>query len=228
MPLKIVGTNAHVETLFMSGAVHIHRGQTFSFRHGIESPGVYINCRALQSDPRAWDHVVNSLCGSLKAHGDWAGTAYDVVASVASGGLAFGIPIARHGYTRPHISVKKREKDAYGLSGLIDGNPDVLTEARVLLVEDTSTTFKSSRDAMRVLEEFGAEVCATIMVATWELPVFTENARDSDVRSLCRGVDVIDYAKKVGLIDDEYYTILRRWLEDPSDTTWQNHPAWNR
>jgi len=119
----------------------------------------------------------------------------------------------------PHVIVKAEEK-THGLSGLIDGDTRVLEGARVLLIEDMSSTFKSSLAAMRAFAEKGVGVSCSLLINTWGFPEFHENVGDHDVVALCSGSMIVDFAESNHIIDAEYATLLRKWIADPYDESW--------
>lgn len=149
---------------------------------------------------------------------------YDVIASIATGGIAHGIAIAREFY-EPHVSVKTAEKD-HGLGGLVDGDVGILKGAYILLVEDMSSTFESSLKAMRALEEHGARVVRTLLLNTWYLPDFQRNVEEHEVWALATGEMLLDYAVKDRRLDEEHERIVRHWLVHPEDESWAHDGRW--
>jgi orotate phosphoribosyltransferase len=203
-----------VRPFFESGAVGISRPDAIRFRQGMLSPGAYINNRKLPSHPREWDEVMSKV---MKRAEDLYG--FDAIASVASGGVLHGGVLAWK-MTIPHFIVKKEEKKTHGFGGLIDGDASMLEGRGVLLVEDMSSTFKSSLRAIGILEDAGATVAHTLLLNTWGFPEFHENIRGYSVHAICTGEMIVDYAAQSGIIDKSHEGILRHWLENPWDQEW--------
>ena len=96
----------------------------------------------------------------------------DVVCAPAFGAIVFGFAAAvRMG--KPFAFL---QRDAQGAMGIRSGFRDVVTNARVLLVEDVVTTGGSVRESLDVLQSLGAEtVMAGLLVdrtgGTMKLPV---------------------------------------------------------
>lgn len=205
-----------IAALLSSGAAGFTRGKIIRFKQNILSPGAYINNRVLPSHPKEW-HVV---AGALKDALELTHNVYEftVIASVATGAIPHGAVVAHETFF-PHVIVKKEAK-AHGVGGLIDGDIGVLENASVLLVEDMSSTFKSSLDAMRLLVEAGAKVVATLLINTWGFPQFFENIEAHYVSALCTGTMIVDAAERMHYIDEEYAALLRTWIQNPLDQSW--------
>lgn len=206
-----------IEHLFKTGAVGFNWGQGIRFKSGILSPGAYLNNRVLPSYPKEWDCIAAAMAEA--SPDDY--NSYDVVAAVATGGIVHATKMVDKlcGYN-PMVIVKKAEKDGYGLKGLIDGDASILPGARVLLVEDMSSTFGSSLKAMEPLEANGATVVHTIAISTWGFPVFYENTAEHDVTVLCSGEQLINYAASCKFISPKFAHLLHAWRKNPDDESW--------
>jgi orotate phosphoribosyltransferase len=204
-----------VKPFFEAGAVGIRRPNAIRFKHGVLSPGAYINNRMLPSHPHEWDEVI----GRLKERAESLVRDYEAIASVATGGVPHGIALARE-IGVPHFIVKKEEKRGHGLGGLIDGDTAALEGKRVLLVEDMSSTFESPIRAMEALKAAGAVVAHTLLLNTWGLPKFHENIGGHSVHALCTGEMIVDYAAQIGELDSGLEKIVRHWLKHPWDEEW--------
>lgn len=214
MPLNLIsGGPDAVRLFFESRAVGFNRGRGIWFQRGILSPGAYLNNRALPSHPSKWNTVLELLLSQLALWED-----YDGIASIATGGIAHGVALARV-LGVPHFIVKKQPKN-HGLGGLIDGDVKLLSGMRLVLAEDMSSTFESSLDAMKIIEHEKAKVAHTLLLNTWGLPAFNRNAEPYSVFALCTGEMFLGYAVQDGKVDDAYHKILKHWLEDPDDQSW--------
>ncbi|MAZ56179.1 hypothetical protein CL653_00075 [bacterium] len=212
------GDNNHSTALFEAGAVGFNFGQVIRFKSGILSPGAYLNNRVLQSRPKEWDILLGRMIDLL----DQMEGTYDVVASVATGAIIHGGALVRMLDDVPHMTVKKEEKANHGLKGLIDGDSSVLPGAKVVLVEDMSSTFESALKAIEILEMNDAEVVHTLAISTWGFPIFHNNIADRDVSVLCQGEELVRHAVDTGAINAGYADLLSNWLDKPEDEGWIN------
>jgi orotate phosphoribosyltransferase len=124
------------------------------------------------------------------------------------------------------VIVKTEEKIGHGLGGLIDGDAMILRGKRVLLFEDMSTTFESPLHAMKTLEQAGAVVASTLLINTWNLPVFRANSKHYTVYALCTGQMIFDYAVVNSRLEHRHELILSRWFEHPEDESWSKDGKW--
>lgn len=214
MPLDVFGSFDVVEAFYEAHAVGIKRPKAIWFKHGVLSPGAYINNRVLPSREGIWEDLMYGFYDKAEALRD----EWDVVASVATGGTPHGVALAWM-MTAPHFTVKKAEK-GHGVGGLIDGDVEVLKDKRVLLVEDMSSTFKSSLKAMQPLEAAGAKVTHTLLLNTWGLPDFHQNVGDHQVHALCTGEMILNWMAIKKLIDLDLEATVRHWLNSPEDESW--------
>jgi orotate phosphoribosyltransferase len=221
MPVRVFGTAGDVGLFYAANAVGIKRPKVIVFKQGDWSPGAYLNNRALPSHPTQWNTIMRLMLKEARA----LRNDYDGIASVATGGIAHGISLAKD-LCLPHFIVKKQEKEEHGLAGLIDGDESLLPGKRLLLVEDMSTTFLSSIKAIRPLEHEGATVAHTLLLNTWGWPEFYTNVSEHSVHALCTGEMILNYAVEHGKIDREHEGIMRNWLKDPKDRSWAKDGTW--
>ncbi len=219
--LKVFGNDAGVASLFQANAVGFNRPKAIRFKHGVLSPGAYIDNRKLPSHHAAWQTVVMQMIMRARA----LKSEYDVIASVATGGIVHGAVIGWQ-LGVPHVIVKKQEKAGHGLGGLIDGDSKILNGKKVLLIEDMSSTFESSLKAMEILRNAGAEVTHTLLINTWELPDFRRNIENHAVHAMCTGTMILGYAAKRRLVDPAYESLIRHWLQHPEDERWAHQGGW--
>lgn len=209
-----------ISAVYDARAVGFKRPKAIRFASGILSPGAYNDNRKIPSHPSSYEIVVTAFDRILQSMQGQ----FDVIASVATGGIAFGSVLAWKN-SIPHVIVKKKEKD-HGLSGLVDGDDTVLPGRRVVLVEDMSTTFESALRAMKPLEEKGATVVQTLMVSTWNFSDFQENVQGHFATALCTGDQLFEKALAAGDIDPDHERIIRKWLKNPHDESWAQDGTW--
>ncbi len=208
-------TERVVKALFKAHAAKFTFGKQIRFKSGILSPGAYNNNRMVPSYPDEWDVVLDAMEAVVKP----LRKEFDIIASVATGGISHGAALARMLRT-PHIIIKKDEKKGHGLSGLIDGDVGLLPRARVLMVEDMSSTFESTLKAMQPVVAESAIVSHTIAISTWGFPQFRHNTEGHNVHVLCTGDDLIDEAYQMRLVGQSYYDILKQWVMEPDWQGW--------
>ena len=201
--------------LFEAKAVGFNFGKVIRFKSGILSPGAYNNNRLLPSHPTQWSKIINVMSAVVN---DFKND-FTVVASVATGGIAHGVALARV-LKLPHFIVKKEEKTSHGIGGMIDGDTTLLLGARVLMVEDMSSTFESTLKAIPKIEFYGAKVTRTLAISTWGFPEFTKNVGDHNVHVLCTGNQFLEHGRRTLLLNLRYHTLLESWLENPHDDAW--------
>ena len=215
MPVHLSPTSC-ASALLAAQSVRFIHGKIYQFASGIASPGAYNNNRVLPSHPQQWRIVVDlmeEVTSSFRSE-------FDVIASVATGGIAHGIALALR-LQIPHFIVKKQPK-GYGIDGLIDGAVGLLPRARVLMVEDMSSTFQSTLAAIPRVEHYNATVTRTLAISTWGFPEFYQKVGDRNVHVLSKGSQFVDGALQEGKIDDEYAALLKSWIENPHDERWKN------
>ena len=194
MTTNVYGGPDLVRCIFEAKAAGFEEKKAIRFKGGILSPGAYINNRVLPSHPISWNNILDAMTTQTALlYKD----KIDVIASVATGAIAHSSVIANR-LMIPQVIVKKQEKKTHGLSGLVDGDVKILPEARVLLIEDMSSTFMSSLKAIEILEQEGATVDHVILINTWNLPSFIVNSGNYEVYAGCTGEQILDHAVKCG------------------------------
>jgi len=217
MSLVVHGNTNVVDALIAVNAVGIKRSTAIWFAQGILSPGAYIDNRMLKSHPKVWDAVLSDLRNLTQRLA--AQYSNVVIASVATGGDHHASVLAWR-LALPFVSVRKEEKTHGGKRGRIDGDQEILKGAKVILVEDMSSTFQSCLNAIRPLEEAGGHVVETILINTWNLPDFKRSTNQYRVHALCAGEMILDRMVALGKVDKGHEAIMRHWLVDPNDDSW--------
>ncbi len=223
MPVHHYGDDTHVRALVAAHAIGFTYGKVIRFKSNILSPGAYNNNRMLPSYPMHWEEILNQMINRAMD----IRSEFDIIASVATGGIAHGIALAR-ALNVPHVIIKKEEKTTHGLKGLIDGDAGLLMRARVLMVEDMSSTFGSTLRAMRPVEAEGGCVTHTFAISTWGFPEFSANVANHQVHVLCTGAQIVDYMTRTLEVGPTYAKLLRDWLRDPHDESWIDGVSWKR
>ena len=126
----------------------------FILSSGLRSPR-YLQCARLLMDPARAERIATALADRIPAE---IRDRIDIVISPAMGGVIIGHEMGR-ALGRPAIFVE-RPQGTFELRRGFRIEPG----ARVLLVEDVVTTGLSSREAIKAVEEAGAEVIAAASI----------------------------------------------------------------
>lgn len=138
-------------------AIKLSPQAPFTWASGIESP-IYCDNRMILSFPKVRNDVKSALAASA---GNFA--AFDVVAGVATAGIAHGMLLA-DALGKPFIYVRDKAK-GHGRQNRIEGA--LPTGKRVLVVEDLISTGGSSLRAVEALREADAEVIGCLAIFTY-------------------------------------------------------------
>lgn len=142
----------------------------------------------------------------------------DVIAGVATGGIALGALVAQE-MGVPFIYVRSSSK-GHGLNNQIEG--EVHSGQSVVVLEDLVSSGKSSLVAVDALREAGCNVKGMVAIFTYGFEAAEKNFTDkkcklhtlSDYPTLLRQAVASNY------INDNQLTSLNTWREDPS--VWGN------
>lgn len=141
------GRVALAEALFRIGALRFGR---FTLASG-KSSSYYLDFRVVPSDPVAYQLAISAYLAKVK---DMGGESFDVVAGVATAGVAFSSPIA-YALRKPMVYVRREDK-GHGLGKLVEGA--VRPGWRALVVDDLVTTGGSVVSAVEALRKSGCVV----------------------------------------------------------------------
>lgn len=140
----------------------------------------------------------------------------DVIAGVATGGIAMGALIAQE-MGIPFVYVRSSAKE-HGLSNQIEG---VLEEGQsVVVLEDLISTGNSSLNAVKALREAGAVIKGMAAIFTYGFDIAKQNFEKEN----CKLVTLTNYevllqqALSTRFIKEEDINALNEWRESPS--TW--------
>ena len=204
------------EALIAAEAVFFVPDAPVTFASGIRSP-VYMDTRRLLAAPELWSGVIEELtkaaCGPDSGVASGADSGVEIVAGVAVGGIPHSTAVAlRAGL--PSCFVRKQAKE-HGRGKAIEG-ADV-EGRKVVLVEDVITTGGSSLDAVRSLQEAGAEVVRCVAIAGYDLDGASDKFAESGVPLylLAPFPTVLEAAEASGSFPQEAIDEARRWHHDP-------------
>lgn len=188
-------------------AIKLQPKNPFTWASGLKSP-IYCDNRVLLSYPEIRKAVVEALSEKARLF-----EPYDVIAGVATAGIAHGALLAE-ALGKPFIYVRSKPK-GHGMQNLIEGF--LPKGASVLVIEDLISTGKSSMEACQALLDVGSEVKGVLAIFTYGFQIskdiFTEKSIPMDTLSNFR--NLIQEAYHINYISEEEKDILQNWSEDP-------------
>jgi orotate phosphoribosyltransferase len=201
------------EFLLQIKAIQLQPNKPFTWASGWKSP-IYCDNRKSLSFPKIRTYIRQQLAKAiLEQFGK-----PDVIAGVATGGIAQGALVAQE-LNLPFIYVRPEPKK-HGLGNQVEG---VLEKGQtIVLVEDLISTGKSSLNAVNALRDAGCEVKGMVAIFTYGFDVADENFKNSncDVIALSDYDTLITQALKTKYITKNDIETLKAWKENPS--------AWNQ
>lgn len=141
------GRVALAEALFRIGALRFGK---FTLASG-KTSSYYLDLRVVPSDPQAYELAVAAYLAMAKEMGEGS---FDVVAGVATAGIAISSPLA-YVLKKPMVYVR-REQKGHGLGKLVEGA--VKPGWRALVVDDLITDGGSKIEAVETLRRAGCVV----------------------------------------------------------------------
>ncbi|MCL4150580.1 UNVERIFIED_CONTAM: hypothetical protein GTU68_027840 [Idotea baltica] len=201
--------NGVAEKLLVVKAVIIRPDQPFTWASGIKSP-IYCDNRILLSYPSVRNYIKNALVTKANQL-----NSFDVVAGVATAGIAHGMLLA-DAMDLPYIYIRSKAKE-HGRQNLIEGH--LSPGSRVLVIEDLISTGGSSIKAVEAVRAAGAQVMGVLSIFTYGLSESTERfaAADCSHYSLSDYNTLLDVATEHGYIDAQHLHSLNQWRLNPSD-----------
>ena len=192
-------------------AVKLNNEHPFTWASGRKSP-IYCDNRVTLSYPEIRSFIRDQYVAVIRQHFADA----DVVAGVATGGIAQGALVAQE-LGKPFVYVRSGAKD-HGLANQIEG--EIEKGAKVVVVEDLISTGGSSLKAVQALRDYGVEVVGMVASFTYGFPVAEEAFREAGVQlfTLSDYEHVVAEAAKTGYISEADQPVLAEWRKAPE--TW--------
>lgn len=189
-------------------AVKLNNDNPFTWASGRKSP-IYCDNRVTLSYPeirtfirQSFVDVINEVFGNV-----------DVIAGVATGGIAQGALVAQE-LGKPFVYVRSEAK-SHGLTNQIEG--EIHAGQTVVVVEDLVSTGKSSLIAVNALREKGCVVKGMVAIFTYGLEVAAKNFDDAQVElhTLSNYDALIQVAKEEEYVADSQMQSLAAWRSNP-------------
>ncbi|HRN33449.1 MAG TPA: orotate phosphoribosyltransferase [Saprospiraceae bacterium] len=200
---------AVAKKLLQINAINLNYNQPFTWASGIISP-IYCDNRKSLSDIDAR----NLICEGFVAESERFGT-FDVVAGVATGGIAHGMLVAdRLGL--PFIYVRTSAK-GHGLKNSVEGKLNA--GQRVMVIEDLISTGGSSFHAIESLREAGAVISGMMAIFTYGFNDAVELFANHEIKvsALTDYDTLIDVAKEMHIIEEDQIAGLMEWKKSPRE-----------
>jgi orotate phosphoribosyltransferase len=200
------------EFLLQIKAIKLQPEQPFTWASGWKSP-IYCDNRKTLSYPQIrtyirqqYVNVINEQFGKP-----------DVIAGVATGGIAQGALIAQD-MGLPFVYVRSEAKK-HGLTNMVEGVVEKVQS--VVVIEDLISTGGSSIKAVDALREKGCNVKGMVAIFTYGFDEATENMKKANctLTTLCDYNTLIEVALKHKYINEADLESLKQWRESPS--TWK-------
>ena len=189
-------------------AIKLNNESPFTWASGRKSP-IYCDNRVTLSYPdirtfirQQFVAIVNELYADV-----------DVIAGVATGGIAQGVLVAQD-LGKPFVYVRPEEKK-HGLGNKIEG--DLKSGQSVVVIEDLISTGKSSLRVVDALRDAGCSVKGMAAIFTYNLEVAKQAFETKDVllNTITDYHTLIDLAAEESFISQEDLISLTKWRENP-------------
>lgn len=189
-------------------AIKLSPENPFTWASGRKSP-IYCDNRLTLSYPpirtylrQQFVSIVNEMFSNV-----------DVIAGVATGGIAQGVLVAQD-LGKPFIYVRPEAK-SHGVKNQIEG--DVKPGQTVFVIEDLISTGKSSLLAVDALRDAGCDVKGMAAIFTYELEVAKKNFEEKNValQTITNYSTLIEVAIAEKYISEENLESLKKWRENP-------------
>lgn len=208
--MKIYEESAHkiAEFLLQIKAIQLQPNKPFTWASGWKSP-IYCDNRKSLSFPKIRTYIRQQLAKAIvEQYGK-----PDVIAGVATGGIAQGALVAQE-LNLPFVYVRPEPKK-HGLENQVEG---VIEKGQtVVLVEDLISTGKSSLNAVEAMRDAGCEVKGMVAIFTYGFQIADENFSNSkcDIVALSDYDTLITQALKTKYITKNDIDTLKAWKDNP-------------
>ncbi len=205
--------NNVAEYLLQIKAVKLNNQNPFTWASGRKSP-IYCDNRVTLSYPEIRTYIRDQFVAIIRekyAHAD-------VIAGVATGGIAQGALVAQI-LEKPFVYIRAEEKK-HGMNNRIEGH--LQAGQKVVVIEDLVSTGKSSLLAVDALREANCEVLGMVAIFTYTLQTATENFEKANVKldTLTDYPTLLNQAAASGYITESDLTSLNEWSANPEK--WSN------
>lgn len=189
-------------------AVKLNNEHPFTWASGRKSP-IYCDNRVTLSYPEIRTFIRQQFVEIIRKHFPTV----DVVAGVATGGIAQGALVAQE-LDKPFVYVRSEAK-SHGLTNQIEG--EIHEGQSVVVIEDLVSTGKSSLIAVDALRAKGCDVKGMVAIFTYELAVAQQNFENAKVElhTLSNYSALIKVACQEKYVSEKDQESLALWRQNP-------------
>lgn len=189
-------------------AVKLNNEHPFTWASGRKSP-IYCDNRVTLSYPEVRTFIRQRFVDTVNEA--WGNV--DVIAGVATGGIAQGALVAQE-LGKPFVYVRSEAK-SHGLTNQIEG--EIHEGQSVVVIEDLVSTGKSSLIAVHALREKGCVVKGMAAIFTYGLAVAAKNFADANVElhTLTDYDTLIQVAQEQDYVSEADLQSLAAWRKNP-------------
>jgi orotate phosphoribosyltransferase len=202
------------EFLLQIKAIKLQPDTPFTWASGWKSP-IYCDNRITLSYPKVRTYIRQEFVEVIRKEFGKP----DVIAGVATGGIAQGALIAQE-MGLPFVYIRSEAKK-HGMTNMIEG---VVEKGQsVVVVEDLVSTGGSSLKAVEALRDAGCEVKGMVAIFTYGFKIALENFEKANCKlvTLSNYSTLIKQALQSNYITDKDLQSLKKWAENPG--AWNNN-----
>ena len=195
-------------SLLQIKAIKLQPTNPFTWASGVKSP-IYCDNRKILSYPDIRSYVKSQLAVSINEKF----AKPDVIAGVATGGIAHGALVAE-AMGLPFVYIRSNVK-AHGLNNMIEG--ELGQGKKVVVVEDLVSTGGSSLKAVDAIRAENCQVLGMTAIFTYGFDIAKENFEKSDCKlvTLSHYDILIQEALKENYIEEKDFELLQTWRKNP-------------
>ncbi len=195
-------------------AIKLSPQSPFTWASGRKSP-IYCDNRVSLSHVEVRDLIKEALAELSQSLG-----AFDIIAGVATAGIAHGALLADYMH-KPFAYVRSKPK-GHGRQNQIEG--EIQAGQKVLMIEDLISTGGSCISAIDAVKEAGHEVVGTLAIFTYGFDEAIHNFTKASIpfKTVTDYPTLVDVAQKEELISASDIELLRSWNQDPVAWSEQN------
>lgn len=196
------------EYLLQIKAIKMNPANPFTWASGWKSP-IYCDNRKTLSYPPIRTYLRQEM---VKCINESFATP-NVVAGVATGGIALGVLVAQD-MGLPFVYVRGESK-GHGLQNRIEGHVD--SGSNVVVIEDLISTGGSSISVVEALREAGCNVVGMVAIFTYGFDVAKKKFKDAKcpLYTLSDYETIIQIASENGIVGTQQLETLKEWRQKP-------------
>ncbi|MCI6988769.1 MAG: orotate phosphoribosyltransferase [Campylobacter sp.] len=197
------------KALFDTKAVFLSPNKPFTWASGIKSP-VYCDNRVLISYPKERKIVASELANLIKERFPQV----ELIGATATGAIAHGAFVSEI-LGLPMVYILSKSKD-HGRGKMIEGA--FKNSQKVVILEDLISTGGSAIASIQTAKNHGLEVLGCVSIFNYGFDEAVKAFDEVGVKfySLLSFLELIDYAKKQDLLNENETKMLEEWRANPA------------